>query len=61
MESSKNVHLFPMLAVEDLQLTEVESLFHLIQTHDTDWVQLRASFEIPDDCSQIHHIIYLKS
>jgi hypothetical protein len=53
--------LFSGLAVEDIQLSDDESIFHLVQTHDVDWVQFRASFEIPDDCGKLHHKMHLMS
>ncbi|KGO46531.1 hypothetical protein PEX1_042590 [Penicillium expansum] len=45
--------LFPTLAVQDLKLTDVETIFHLTQATNTDWDQFRVSFEVPDDCSMI--------
>ncbi|KAJ5511976.1 hypothetical protein N7453_004079 [Penicillium expansum] len=49
--------LFPTLAVQDLKLTDVESIFHLTQATNTDWDQFRVSFEVPDDCKSTFNMI----
>ncbi|KAJ5666448.1 uncharacterized protein N7477_008896 [Penicillium maclennaniae] len=40
---------FPSLAVEKLQLSDVESIFDLVQNDDVDWAPFRVSFDMPGD------------
>lgn len=42
----------PILAAEELQLSDAETIFNLVQTHDMDWVEFRTSFDMPDDCGK---------
>ncbi|KAJ6125719.1 hypothetical protein N7523_003339 [Penicillium sp. IBT 18751x] len=42
---------FPLLAVEKLQLSDVERIFNLVQTDDMDWALSRVPFDMPGDCA----------
>ncbi|KAJ5889038.1 hypothetical protein N7495_009079 [Penicillium taxi] len=57
MASSKQILHFPIVSVENLQITDAERIFHLTQNHNTDWVQFQASSRIPDDCNNVISII----
>jgi hypothetical protein len=52
MVSSRQILYHPILAVESLQVTDVESMFSLTRTYDTDWVGFRTAFELPHDSSE---------
>lgn len=50
--TTREVLKYPKLAVEALTLPDVEHIFNLTKTEDTNWTQLRAPFEITDYCSR---------
>jgi hypothetical protein len=58
MATSREISHFPSLAVENLQLSDVEGIFDLVQTHDVDWAPFRASFEMPEDCGKLDQEIF---
>ncbi|CRL22334.1 unnamed protein product [Penicillium camemberti] len=51
--TTREVLKYPKLAVEALTLPDVEHIFNLTKTEDTNWTQLRAPFEITDYCNKI--------
>ncbi|KXG52773.1 uncharacterized protein PGRI_080290 [Penicillium griseofulvum] len=46
-----------MLAAESLQVTDVESIFSLTRTYDTDWVEFRTAFKLSHDSKHILNIM----
>ncbi|KAJ5687108.1 hypothetical protein N7536_009727 [Penicillium majusculum] len=49
----REVLKYPKLTVKALPLPDVEHIFNLTKTEDTNWTQLRAPFEITDHCNKI--------
>jgi hypothetical protein len=54
MSSARKISPLPLLPVEILDLSDVESVFHLIQTDNVDWAAFRAPFDLPDDCGKFN-------